>query len=210
MKGRNSQVARIVRIIMWLENSKFGLTTKEIHERLKEFSIEASLRTIYRDIEAIQQSGVPLAEDDVIDLNQTTRWFLKKEDYLKKSSRLTDREYLALLFARYSLLPSIQKDLQTVYENTLNFAEIQLTLKEKNHLNEIKSVVVFDPDFVPDFYMNLQFIEEMILACLEEIEVNIGGRFFMPHKILFQNKKISILDQNKKLHVINALSKNQV
>ncbi len=197
MKGRNSQVARIVKIIIWLENSKFGLTTKEIHERLKEFSIEASLRTIYRDIEAIQQSGFPLVEEIATDLNQTKRWFLKKDDYLKSSSRLTDREYLALLFARYSLLPSIQKDLQAVYENTLNFAEMQMTLKEKNHLNEIKSVVVFDPDFVPDFYINLQCIEEIILACLEEIEVNVNGHFFVPHKILFQKKSIIIQDIRK-------------
>ena len=193
MKGRNSQVARIVRIIMWLENSKFGLTTKEIHDRLSEFSIEASLRTVYRDIEAIQQSGIPLVEEVVTDLNQTKRWFLKKDDYLKNSSRLTDREYLVLLFARHSLLPSIQKDLQDVYENTLNFAEMQMTLKEKNHLNEIKSVVVFDPDFVPDFYINLDRLEDVVLACIEGIEIENGYKKTIPKSVKFSKNKIIIL-----------------
>ena len=185
MKGRNSQVARIVKIIIWLENSKFGLTTKEIHDRLEEFSIKASLRTIYRDIEAIQQSGVPLVEENCKSQNNTKKWFLKKDESYKSSSRLTDREYLMLLFARHSILPSVKNELQAVYANTLSFAEMQLTAKEKNHMKEIELVVEFEEGFLPNYYIDLNKIENVLIACMDEIEIAEAGRTFVPKKIVF-------------------------
>lgn len=192
MKGRNAQVARVVKIIIWLENSKYGLTTKEIHDRLEEFSIKASLRTIYRDIEAIQQSGVPLVEENCKHQSNTKKWFLKKVDHHKQSSRLSDREYIMLLFARHSILPSIKDELQNVYLSTLNFAEMQLTVKERNHLKEMEQVVKFEEGFVPNYYIDLNKIETILSACMDEIEIIEDGRTFVPKQIVFSKSGISV------------------
>ena len=72
MSGRNSQVARVIKIARWLENSKGGLTVVEIHKRLVQDFGEVSIRTIYRDLDAIDMAGIPLVQDS--DADGVGRW----------------------------------------------------------------------------------------------------------------------------------------
>lgn len=52
---RGTQVARQWKIIKLIEGRESGLTTEDLANRL-----ETPVRTIYRDLEALQESGFPL------------------------------------------------------------------------------------------------------------------------------------------------------
>ncbi len=72
MSGRNNQVARVIKIARWLQNSKDGLTVLEIQNRIIEDFGKVSIRTIYRDLDAIDMAGIPLVQDS--DADGVSRW----------------------------------------------------------------------------------------------------------------------------------------
>jgi hypothetical protein len=74
MRGRNFQVARVMRILAWLSHSQNGLTVSDIHFRLSDCGFGVSLRTIYRDLDAIQASGVPLIREVSTPDSLSQRW----------------------------------------------------------------------------------------------------------------------------------------
>ena len=59
MRGR--QIVRQWMILRALEASRTGLTVAAIHAQVEE---ECSLRTIYRDLEQLEQAGFPLLDED--------------------------------------------------------------------------------------------------------------------------------------------------
>jgi predicted DNA-binding transcriptional regulator YafY len=63
---RGDQLARQWRIIRAIEASPIGLTVNEIAERE-----ETGIRTIYRDLEALQAAGFPLYNEKV---ERSNRW----------------------------------------------------------------------------------------------------------------------------------------
>ncbi len=59
--ARGRQVVRQLTILRALENARRGLTIAQLHELVAE---DCVLRTIYRDVEQLQQAGFPLVEED--------------------------------------------------------------------------------------------------------------------------------------------------
>jgi len=57
--SRNLQVARVLTVVSLLSQSRNGMTTKEIHARVSEI-FPVSMRTIYRDLMAIEMAGYVL------------------------------------------------------------------------------------------------------------------------------------------------------
>ena len=57
--SRNLQVARVLTVVTLLRQSRQGMTTLEIHARVSE-TFPVSMRTIYRDLEAIEMAGFVL------------------------------------------------------------------------------------------------------------------------------------------------------
>jgi Fe2+ or Zn2+ uptake regulation protein len=57
--SRNLQVARVLTVVSLLSQNRNGMTTKEIHARVSEI-FPVSMRTIYRDLMAIEMAGYVL------------------------------------------------------------------------------------------------------------------------------------------------------
>ncbi|MCC7404577.1 MAG: transcriptional repressor [Bdellovibrionales bacterium] len=74
MKGRNAQVSRIVCLIAVLDRHPAGMTVKEMYSSLESRGFRVSKRTIYRDLEALAQAGLPLFMDEDTTAEGTTRW----------------------------------------------------------------------------------------------------------------------------------------
>jgi len=59
--SRNRQVVRQWRLLRLVESSRMGKTGAELHRAVAEYG---SVRTVYRDLEALQGAGFPLYQDD--------------------------------------------------------------------------------------------------------------------------------------------------
>jgi len=77
MSGRNLQVSRLFKVLTILEGTSNGLTVTEIFERLQEWSVEVTERTIYRDLEGLKDAGFPLNVKGT-DTDGANRWTLEK------------------------------------------------------------------------------------------------------------------------------------
>ncbi len=61
--SRNIQVSRILRVLHFLEINKNGLTIKALHQKLAEEGYDAGIRTIHRDLEALEDARFPVTND---------------------------------------------------------------------------------------------------------------------------------------------------
>lgn len=95
-KGRNEQVARVVAEIQILSSHPAGLSTPEIHARISE-QFEVSLRTVYRDLEAIERAGFPLFRSEEGPLGERgVKWTLRSKIAVEKHQILSQRDLAAL------------------------------------------------------------------------------------------------------------------
>nr|MBP7864181.1 HTH domain-containing protein [bacterium] len=104
MKGRNSQVVRIYKLITILEGAPHGLSISDLTTRLNDRGFEVDKRTIYRDLDALKAAGFPLEERGKTE-DQGTRWTLERSIKVSKALVLNARELLALYLARSALIP---------------------------------------------------------------------------------------------------------
>lgn len=77
MKGRNAQVSRIYKLLNLSESSIFGLSATEIKDQLNDRGFEVTLRTIYRDIEALKSAGFAIDEKR-LDQKNGHKWILDR------------------------------------------------------------------------------------------------------------------------------------
>lgn len=61
--SRNIQVSRILRVLHFLEINKNGLSIKVLHQKLIDEGYDASIRTIHRDLEALEDARFPVTND---------------------------------------------------------------------------------------------------------------------------------------------------
>lgn len=102
--SRNDQLIRQLRLLQILEASRFGLTIKELRERLVERMGLASLsvRTVRRDLEALQSAGYDVRTDKV---GQRVVWFLGEYGERAHQMQVTPTELMALSLGRDLLYP---------------------------------------------------------------------------------------------------------
>jgi len=95
---RNGQVVRIYRVLTLLENSRFGLTAKDIKKMISNNGTPISERTIYRDLEVLRSSGFPL-EETKVEKNASSKWrVIRKHE--NAVVRLTINEVFSLFLAQ--------------------------------------------------------------------------------------------------------------
>lgn len=143
MKGRNSQLMRIFKILTLLETHRFGLSVAEITAKLDERGLEVSKRTVYRDLEGLRASGFPLAEKGKTG-DQGTKWILETGSQLAHQLTLTLPELWSLYFARHAL-----KNLENtpVYKNldtTFNKIKDKLGTSAQAFLDDLGSEIKFE------------------------------------------------------------------
>jgi predicted DNA-binding transcriptional regulator YafY len=110
---RGDQLARQWRIIRAIEASPNGLTVAEIAQRE-----ETGIRTIYRDLEALQAAGFPLYTERV---NGANRWAFVDTFKLKIPPPFTLTELMSLYF---------YKDLVRVFKGTPLHDSIESVFKK--------------------------------------------------------------------------------
>jgi hypothetical protein len=89
---RGDQLARQWRIIRAIEASPNGLTVTEIAQRE-----EPGIRTVYRDLEALQAAGFPLYTERV---ERASRWAFTDTFKFKIPSPFTPTELMSLYFCK--------------------------------------------------------------------------------------------------------------
>ena len=129
---RGDQLARQWRVIRAIEASPNGLTVAEIAQRE-----ETGIRTIYRDLEALQAAGFPLYTEKV---EKANRWAFVDTFKFKVPSPFTLTELMSLYF--YKDLVRVFKG--TPFHDSIDsvFKKIQSTLPPQalRYLDQIQSV----------------------------------------------------------------------
>ena len=91
---RNCQIARILTLISVLDRSPHGLSVSEMKKALENRGIRVTARTLYRDIDALDQAGLPLfPADESDDQPNARRW--RFNHTLKVVKALSDSPRLA-------------------------------------------------------------------------------------------------------------------
>jgi predicted DNA-binding transcriptional regulator YafY len=129
---RGDQLARQWRVIRAIEASPSGLTVAEIAKRE-----ETGIRTIYRDLEALQAAGFPLYTEKV---DKANRWAFVDTYKFKIPAPFTLTELMSLYF--YKDLVRVFKG--TPFHDSIDsvFKKIQSTLPPQalRYLDQVQSV----------------------------------------------------------------------
>ncbi|MBM4253687.1 MAG: hypothetical protein FJ146_17100 [Deltaproteobacteria bacterium] len=93
--ARNKQISRIYNILIILEYAPHGLTVKALCNRLNSRGHEVGVRTVYRDLLALQAAGFPLSEHGT-DADNATRWSLARKSKITQVGAITQGEMIVL------------------------------------------------------------------------------------------------------------------
>lgn len=166
MKGRNSQVSRVYRVLSILESVPQGLSVAELATRLKDRGFDVGKRTIYRDLEALKASGFPLEESGKSD-DQGARWRLERQAKAHHHLALSSRELLGLYMARSVFSPL--KETPFYEDLVTSFQKIEEKLGQKAHgfLQELEQDVQFEPGPRWGLGIDADVMETVRSACNE-------------------------------------------
>ncbi|MGA2958025.1 MAG: transcriptional regulator [Thermodesulfobacteriota bacterium] len=160
---RGDQLVRQWRIIRAIEASSNGLTVTEIAQRE-----ETGIRTIYRDLEALQAAGFPLYTEKV---ERATRWAFIDTFKFKIPPPFTLTELMSLYF--YKDLVRVLKG--TPFYDSLEsvFKKIQSTLPPQalRYLDQIQSVFHVGIKPYKDYAKFREILNQVSQAALEKRRV---------------------------------------
>ena len=166
MRGRNSQMMRVFKIITLLETHRYGLSASELTAKLEERGLTVTKRTVYRDLEALCASGFPLLEKGKTD-DQGTKWVLETHTQVVQQLTLTLGELWSLYFAK-NALGYIEKtpffdNLQAAFEKI----EEKLGSKAQAYLAEVESEIKFEDGPKMESVMSPDLAETVKAGCGE-------------------------------------------
>lgn len=168
MSGRNSQVARIFRVLTLLESAPNGLTVVELTERLNERGHNVNKRTVYRDLEALEAAGFPVSPQNNPQADKSAaQWRLERNTRISQHLVLSPTELLALYFAREALVPlkgsPLYEDIMGVFQKI----EEKLGSKCRQHLDELSNELHVHP--MPKWGLGVEReLLETVRACCSE------------------------------------------
>lgn len=143
---RNEQVARIFRVLNFLENTRTGLSVKELHARLENLDIVVQERTVRRDVEALERAGFLLfADEGNKDESGGQRFKLNSQQKVDNYLVLNPRELLALYLVRGVLKPLSQSPFYQDLEAFFKRIEAFLGDKQVDYLDELAGEIHFEP-----------------------------------------------------------------
>ena len=170
MPGRNGQVTRIYSILNVLEGAPHGLTVGDIENRLKDLGHEASRRTIYRDLEALNAAGFPLFPHGQSEDTNATRWVLERMTSVNNHLVLSVKELVALFLAKGVLTPLQGTPFYQDLEKVFNKIEEKLGTNARDYLKELGGEMHFEP--TPKWGLGLNpDVIETVRACCSERQV---------------------------------------
>lgn len=173
MQGRNKQLARLLRVMTLLDRSRRGMKVEDIRRALESRGWKVGLRTVYRDLQALQESGLPIETEPTAE--KGARWRLSLNQFtgqLNESHNGSRKRLLALFLVR-AAANTCMFPLNTEAQESL-FAEIvaELSQAELKYLDELQRVLAFGP-----VGLNVQaesspeVFQTLLSACLEQQQV---------------------------------------
>lgn len=169
--SRNEQASRILRIINILEQSSEGLRVPEIMTKLNDQGFACTRRTVYRDLEAIQNCGFPVENSD--SGAESGTWKLSKLKTFGSKIVVTYEELLALFLARESLKTFEGSSFYASLEAFFNKFESMLGDKSIQSLREFCSTIGFKSKAQWTNNVPKNFIDLLLEACSNGQEVKI-------------------------------------
>lgn len=170
MAGRNSQVARIYKLLNIIEGAPHGLTASELQSRLEDRGFEVKIRTVYRDLDALKEAGFPLIARGT-NTDNGTRWTLEKTAKINHYLILSPGELVALYLARGMLSPLQEtpffNDLNTVFQKI----DDKIPSKSHDHLKEVADEIHFAPGPKWGLGLNPEIIDTVRAACTEKQKI---------------------------------------
>lgn len=127
-----NRIDRLQAILIQLQ-SKRTITAQEIADRF-----EVSLRTIYRDIRALEEGGVPIGAEAGIG-------YYLSEGYHLPPVMFTREEASALLMAGKIFEKHTDKNLQTHFRDALYKVKAVLDMDQKEELEDLEDKISIDP-----------------------------------------------------------------
>ena len=108
MSGRNTQVARILKIIHLLEINPQGFTAAELTTKMQDYGFEEQERTIRRDLDVVDQF-FPLIPADV-DGPREKRFKMDSIAKVAKNVSFSVEELIALFLSKVSMSATASKN----------------------------------------------------------------------------------------------------
>jgi predicted DNA-binding transcriptional regulator YafY len=138
--ARNDQVSRILRVITQLELNPDGISVRDLHQRLMDEGFRCSMRTVYRDLEAVQAAHFPVTNEGE---GENGRWRLNATASISRNIKMSYHEVIALFLARESLETMKGGPL---YEAMMSFFEKldrALDVRAREGLRELSKYMAF-------------------------------------------------------------------
>jgi predicted DNA-binding transcriptional regulator YafY len=132
---RNDQVTRQWHILRLLESSR-GVTLDDIRQRLPADHIR-HLRTVRRDLAALEAAGFPLVNERV---DGHIRWRLMDGIRQVPALSLSPSELMALVMSRALLKPLEGTQIQTALDSALNKASAVLPSASHEYIQQVQGV----------------------------------------------------------------------
>lgn len=200
MRGRNNQTSRIIKIISWIESSLIGLSVREIHERLTESGSRVSIRTIYRDLDAINLAGMPIIEEPNLEVPKESKWRIEKGRGLRSRAGYTDREVLALYFSFQGVLPLINDSVREQLRTALALIEQSMGSAEWVYYRSLSSIIRVGENPFPRQGIKWQNLETLIGAAIDGKSISFrlqqedsqGWVKVVPGTISFENGNVTL------------------
>ncbi len=170
---RNRQLERVLKITKWLENSRNGLTPLQIHDRLRDDGEQVSLRTIYRDLLAIEKIHVNSIKIEECDLDKSKRWKIDSQVKLNLLSKYSEGELIAFYITKYGILPHLVPTAQKALGQTLHLVENVFSSKEYEYLNQLEQFIKFGNSPFPKISFEKQVFYDLLSCMFEESDSEI-------------------------------------
>jgi predicted DNA-binding transcriptional regulator YafY len=206
MSGRNSQISRIYNILDLLDAAPQGLTVNEIASRINQRGHQASKRTVYRDLEALNAAGFPLMPEEEATDEGAARWVLEHHTKISKYLVLSSRELIALYLARGVLEPLRDTPFFLDLESAFSKIEEKLGSKSKDFFQDLANELQFEPGPRWGLGLDPDTLETVRSCCAESQILEVmyasanGGdkrvRRLGPHYLYFSKGSIYLLAED--------------
>jgi predicted DNA-binding transcriptional regulator YafY len=164
MSGRNAQVARIFAILDLLDGSPHGLSVSDIWTKVQTRGHEVGLRTVYRDLEALNRAGFPLfPEGD----GEASRWKMERHSRVAEYLVLSARELFALYLAREALLPLEATEFYQDLTEAFGKIEAKLGSNSQKYVETLRAEVRYEPSPRWGFGLDAELVDTVRAAAAE-------------------------------------------
>lgn len=218
MRGRNNQMARIIRVITWIESSRLGLSVRDIHDRLNESGEKVSIRTIYRDLEAINLAGLPVLEEPNIEFPKESRWRIEKGKGIRSLSGYSERELLTLYFSVNGIVPMLDYLVRGNLLQSLRLIEESMVESEWEYYRTLSRIITIGQNPLPVRGIKWDHLENTIAAAIDGKPISYRFRdkslnewkSIVPAEIHFENGMVAIHSMADKSAKIDLASMEDI